>query len=36
MDKLSVQMYFAFVLVIPRVGELMVKNVTHGEGAVSW
>ena len=32
------QLYFALVLVMPResVGELIVRNVKQGEGAVSW
>ena len=37
-EELSVQLHFALVLVMPResVGELIVRNVNQGEGAVAW
>ena len=37
-QELSMQLYFALVLVMPResVGELIVRNVKQGEGAVAW
>ena len=37
-QELSMQLHFALVLVMPResVGELIVRNVNQGEGAVAW
>ena len=37
-QELSMQLYFALVLVMPResVGELIVRNVNQGEGAMAW
>ena len=37
-QELSMQLYFALVLVMPResVGELIARNVKQGEGAVAW